>query len=418
MEDPKSDDVAALPQDLETEWRSRGWPGEVLAEARASRVPDTQLRRLLAWNVPLARVEAEVRWAALLRNGRIRFRQVTGDDDVAFRELWANSPEEIGDWDVTVERGPNAFAQFELQERPVISALFDGDLMVACVSFSMRRTLAGGQNVAVRFAQAMRVHKEQRRHGYGNWVRSLPWPVGLGQPSHIQYDYIRARNMAMEAWNRKHMPNVDSVPKRENDVPGMPVTVLKYEAQPMAGAKEGLRPARPEDLTACVAMINRTHIGRDLFRPYTVEFLESRLGVGLPDAYPEHMKPGYCLRDLRVVEREGKIVACGGLWDRGRDLWERWRHRESGDEQLIACTALLDAGFSPGHEAALADLIRHFIGLTDAYGRSQLLAPLQALPQIEVLLADMPSTPETRYLQWRGDTPAITSPVHVDLVYW
>lgn len=175
-------------------------------------------------------------------------------------------------------------------------------------------------------------------------MRSLPWAIGLGQPSHIQYDYIRAHNMAMEAWNRKHMPNVDSVPKRDNDVPGMPVTVRKYEAKPMTRATDGLRLARPGDLAACVAMINHTHIGRDLFRPYTVEFLEDRLGVGLPDADPEHLRPGYCLRDLWVVEREGQVF--------------------------------------------------------------------------EALLADMPSTPETRYLQWRGDTPAIASPVHVDLVYW
>ena len=115
-----------------------------------------------------------MRWADLLNNGSMRFRQLTVADNEEFCALSANSPEEIGDWDVTAERGPNGFAQFELQERPVLNGLFDRNVMVACVSFSLRHTLVGGQRIAVRYGQAMRVHKDHPRHGYAHWVDRCP----------------------------------------------------------------------------------------------------------------------------------------------------------------------------------------------------------------------------------------------------
>ncbi len=382
------------------------------------RISDIQLERLLFWEVPLERIEEEIRWADQLNNGTMRFRQLTVADNDEFCTLWANSPEEIGEWDVTAERGPNGFAQFELQERPVLNGLFDRSVMVACVSFALRHTLVGDERIHVRYGQAMRVHKDHRRHGYAHWVRSLPWAVGINRPTQIQYDYIRSHNMTMAQWNRKYMPKVDTVPVRDDDVPGIPVTVLEYPARAVPSVAERIRPARPEDFERCVALINRTHGGRDLFRPYTAEFLTDRLDVGLPDTGPHGWKPAYCLDDFYVVERGETIMACAGLWDRGRDLRERWRHRETGDERVISVAALLDIGFAEGHERALANLIEQFIGLTHGLGRDYLLAPLATLPKVEMLLTRNEPVSETRYLQWRGKTPTITAPTHLDLVYW
>jgi hypothetical protein len=79
---------------------------------------------------------------------------------------------------------------------------------------------------------------------------------------------------------------------------------------------------------------------------------------------------------------------------------------------------MLDIGFAEGQEDALAELIEHFIGMTNALGRDYLVAPLERLPKVEALLARYKPEPETRYLQWRGETPSITAPTHLDLVYW
>jgi hypothetical protein len=398
-------------------WRERALPPELLADLRERRISEGQLERMLFWNAPQERFELEAKWAGLVADGTIRWRQVTHDDNDAFCELWANAPEEIGEFDVTAERGPSAFAQFDLQERPVLNALLDGPTMVACVSFALRHTLVGGERLWVRYGQAMRVHKDHRRHGYANWVRSLPWAVGLNAFTQVQYDYIRGRNMTMERWNRKNMPVLDTVPKRDDDVPGIPVTVTQYPAKPMQPG-ENIRAATADDLARCVELINRTHAGLDLFRPYTVEFLRDRLDPGFVPPGPFVPHNPYVFGDFYVVKRGGAIVACAGAWDRGRDIRERWRHRESGAERVISVMSLLDIGVADGHEDALAALIEHCIGLAYDRGRDYLVAALETLPRIAALLAHHEPVPETRYLQWRTESPALKVPAHLDLVYW
>ena len=204
-------------------------------------------------------------WSELLTNGTMRFRQIAPTDDDAFRELWANSPEAIGDWDVTVERGANAFAQFELQERPVLNGLFDGRTMVACVSFAIRRTTVGGQDIIVHYGQAMRVHTEHRGKQYAHWVRSLPWAVGIGRGTHLQYDYIRSREHDDgELEQEVHAGGGDGAAARGRGA-GVPVTVMQYPAR-ATGSTTGVRKARDGDLARCVELLNRTHGGRDLYR--------------------------------------------------------------------------------------------------------------------------------------------------------
>jgi hypothetical protein len=305
-----------------------------------------------------------------------------------------------------------------MQERPVLNALFDGPTMVACVSFSIRHTVVGGRRLWVRYGQAMRVHREHRRHGYANWVRSLPWAIGLTAPTEVQYDYIRGRNMTMERWNRKNMPVLDSVPKRDDDVPGTPATVLEYPAQRASGTDDRMRVATPSDLDACAALINGTHASRDLFRPYTREYLHDRLDPGFVPPIPRPTTRPYTFNDFFVVERSGAILACAGAWDRGRDIREHWRHRESGAERTLSIMSLLDIGVAEGHEDALAAIIDHCCGLAHERGRDYVVAPMETLPKVAGLLASREPVAETRYLQWRADSPSLKTPAHLDLVYW
>ena len=224
--------------------------------------------------------------------------------------------------------------------------------------------------------------------------------------------------MAMESWNRKFMPRVDSVPERQGEVPGIPTEVLQYPAQPATAVIAGVRRARLDDLAQCVELINATHEGRDLFRAYTLPSLLDRLDAGLAEGLRSAIERPYGLDDFYVVERGGKIIACGGLWDRGRDQWERWHHRESNDERVIAVTALLDYGVARGAEDALAALVDHFIGVTHKLGRDFVVAPLDAVPDVVALLESRAPIAETRYLQWRAETPRLNTPIHIDLVYW
>lgn len=409
-------DREAMRKEVDRGWAERGWPGDLLARARRLHISQELILRWFSWGATLERAEEEVRWAERLQDGSIRFRQLTIGDNEAFCELWANAPEQIGEWDVTVERVPNGFASFELQERPVLNGLFDAGVMVACVSFSLRHTIVAGQRISVRYGQAMRVHREHRGHAYAHWVRSLPWAIGLNMPTRVQYDYIRARNMTMERWNKKFMPSVSSVPTREDDVPGVPVTVSQFPATASAGTTAGIRQARPADYPRCAELINRTHGGRDLFVPCTPERLMERLEFDVPPHAP--WQPAYSSTDFWVLERGGAIVACAGLWDRGRDLRERWRHREGGQERTVSSTSLLDLGYADGADDAMASLIEHLIGVTHDLERDVLTAPLETLPEVAGLLSKYDPSAETRYLQWRAETPVLTTPAFLDLVYW
>jgi hypothetical protein len=397
-------------------WAEHGWPGDLLVRVRQVQISEEMILRWFRWGAPVERAQEEVGWAEKLRDGTLRFRQLTFADNEAFCELWANSPEQLGDWDVTVERGPNGFASFELQERPVLNGIFDGGVMVACVSFSLRHTIVGGTRISVRYGQAMRVHSEHRGKAYAHWVRSLPWAIGLNIFTRVQYDYIRGHNMTMEKWNKKFMPNVESVTKREDDVPGTPVTVLQIPVTGSAIEGAGVRRATPGDYARCAELINRTHAGRDLFVPYTAEWLTNRLEFDVPPNAP--WRPPYSLDDFWVLQRGGAVVACAGLWDKGRDLRERWRHRETGQDRVVESTIMLDIGFAEGAEDAMAALIEHLVGVTHKLGRDQLTAPLEYLPGVASLLAKFEPVEDTRYLQWRADDPALTTPAHLDLVYW
>ena len=111
-------------------------------------------------------------------------------------------------------------------------------------------------------------------------------------------------------------------------------------------------------------------------------------------------------------------MACAGLWDRGRDVREHWRHRENGDERTTSATALLDFGHAEEAEDALAALIEHHIGRSHELGRDFLVAPLETMPAVAEALSSLESEPETRYLQWRTEDPPLRTPAYLDLIYW
>ncbi|MEX2225126.1 MAG: hypothetical protein WEB52_01605 [Dehalococcoidia bacterium] len=406
-----------IPEDLRSQWRDKGFPEDLLDRAAAVRIPHHDLARHVQW-ASAEQATLYVGWMEHTANGAMRWRQAVFSDNDEFIDLWANAPEQIGDWDVTVERGPNAFAQFSLQERVVLPVLFDRGVMVACVSWSLRNTIVGGRKLGVRYGQALRVHQAFRRAGYGNWVRSVPWPIGVEMPTHTQYDYIRSHNQAVVEWWKRYTPGImDNVPERADNVPGVPVTVMQYPAAQVPHDASGIRAATADDLPRCVELINRTLDGLDLVRPYSVEFLQDRLDEGCWGDRFTDRPPVYRWGEFYVLEERGRIVACGGLWDRGRDLRERWRHRDTREERMVDATALIDFGYESGAAPAVARLIEHFIGQTHDLGRTFHFAPLEQHPEVAALLERHAPVPETRYLQWRMADPKCERPF-ADLVYW
>jgi hypothetical protein len=405
--------------ELRAATRARGWPEGLLERALESGIEPGRISGWLQWRAAdAADIERQIAWHERLTRGDLRAREITWGDHDAFCELWANAPEEIGDFEITTLRGPNGFAQFRLQERVTLQGIADGNVLVACVAWARRNVLVAGRRVSVSYGQALRVHKDYRRMGLGDAVRTVASAMNGALPTLTQYDYARAGNFAVVGWWEKHSPGFwKDIPREEGQVPGIPVSVAQLPARAAQGAGAGIRLARPADLEACVALVNRTHEGQDLFRPYTVERLSDRLDEGYWGARAAWFPHVYGWEDFFVLESGGRVRACAGLWDRGRDQRDRYRERASGAERTVSHAALMDWGFDAGAEDAMLELLDHFAGRAHALERTFLLAPLEQVAELAKRAEVFQPVIERRFMRWPVPDPAVTRP-YTDLAYW
>jgi hypothetical protein len=407
------------PDDLRALLGARGVSEAQLAGALAAGVTPNQLRGWAHWRKleaeDLARLTA---WHERFTVGDLRAREVQEADNDAFCELWASSPEDIGDLEITVLRGPDAFAQFRLQTNVHLQVIADGNVLVASVGWARRNVLIGGQRVSVSYGQALRVHSGYRRLGLGDAVRTISNAMNTRRSTVGQYDIMRSGNFAVVGWWEKHVPGFfDHTPKRENEVPGLPITVSMIPARAAGGAHPHVRLARPADLARCAELVTRTHAGLDLFRPYSAEWLESELDEGYWGERTAWYPSVYGWPDYFVLEVGGRIRACAGLWDRGRDLRERIRNRKTGEERTLAGASLLDWGFEDGGEAAMAELVAALADRTATLGRDFLAAPLDHQPELAKQLEPLEPGAETRLLRWGNRELPLLRP-YTDLRYW
>jgi hypothetical protein len=396
--------------------KTQGWPDGLAERALAVRTPSRQLEQWLAAKASenhLFQVERTIEVFERLAKGPYRARELTFRDEEAFQQLWANGPEKAGDWEVTIERSPNALAQFRLQPGASISVIeADGEL-VACTVWSPANCMIGGKPVSVHYAQGLRVRADRRREGLGDLVRRFP-SRALQHATLGQVMYLRIGNANMAGF-------LEAVKFQANaERPQKVVAAAYLTARPSDAGIDGLRPIEPRDLARCAELINRTHDGLDLFAPYGPESLRHMLDGGVWGEPPPWRPAVYGWADFQVVEQNGRVVACGGLWDRGRDMREVWRSA-AGEERRVQVAAALDLGCEAGREDALADLLRDFASRAAALGRQSLIADLEHMPDVTANLGDLELRWESRTLEWSPYLPALPRTLgecHLDLRYW
>ena len=391
-------------EELREAWRRRGWPEGLLERAYELRVRRSHIKRWVAgerWNIEKLHQALDRR--ARLLAGAMAVREATPEDSEALAGLYAHSPEEVGEWEVTVERGPYPFAQFQLQEHAKIQVMEDQGVLLAAMAHANRPSIVGGRPVTVHISSAWRVREECRGEGYGPLVqRAVKPPVtGSGVGS---YYYRR------QAGGQR---------KRR-----MSATVQCFGGRSFAGDAGGIRLAGPADIRCCIELINRTHHGLDLFRPYSEEYLQGKLDELCRGPEPGARPAVYGMQDYYLLEEGGRIVACAGLWDKARHVREAWRHKLSGERRVVESTALLDFGHAEGRDDAMARLIGYLIGVTDGLGRDQLMAPLEFLPSLAGQLASYQPVTEKRAFYWQPDKVLkdlglrMLARPYTDLAYW
>lgn len=396
--------------------QARGWPAGLAERALAVRTPRAHLEGWLAAPADangLFQIERTIEVFERLAGGPYRARELTARDEEAFEALWADAPEKVGDWEVTVERSPDALAQFRLQPGASISVVEAEGELVACTAWSPANCLVGGKPCSIHYAQGLRVRAGRRREGLGDLVRRFP-SRALQNPTVGQIMYMRIGNAGMAGF-------LEAVKfQAQGERPQKVVGAVHLAARAAPAAPRGMRPVAEADLGRCTELINRAHAGLDLFAPLGAESLRSRLDGGVWGEGPPWRRRVYGWPDFLVIEARGRIVACGGLWDRGRDMREVWRSKE-GEVRRVEVAAALDLGCEAGREDVLADLLRHFASRAAALGRQSLIADLEHLPKIVERLADLDPRVESRTLEWSPFLPGLPLTLgdcHLDLRYW
>ena len=413
-----------VPEELQRKARELGWDEGLVRRALELRVGMHQIEFWQQFeNMSKENVIRLLDRRERLMFGTMRVREVVSDDDEALAEMYAHSPEDIGDWQVTTERSPNPFAQLRLQENTNMVIMEDRGVILGAHAHSTRNSIVSGTRLSVHVQTAFRLREEVRGLGLSHLLRMSEGPA-CSWFGMFNYYYMRSQNLGAYGWIKSYRPDyADALGEAENAVPGLPATV--YHITPHSPVPDAdVREANPAELEQCVDVINRTHDGLDLFRPYTAEFLRTRLDGPAASLQPDHHSPVYGWKDFCVLEQNGEILACAGLWDRGRDLREVWQHKETGESRVVASTALLDFGYAEGHEDALARVIAYYAGRTSELERDTLIAPLEHLPGVLERLAGYDPEPEARVIQFQVDTnvPELADVnlkrPYTDLAYW
>ena len=424
MNDPDVFVVAPVTAQRREQAAAAGWQDGLIDRIAALRWPEWRIDLYLGFRgfPTIEMIESEVRDRERLSEG-LCAREATWEDDERLSDLYQNANERIGEWDVTVERSPNPYAQLRVQENAHVKILTERGVALGANTYSGRSSLVGGGKLSVGWMGGWRIRNGFRRLGYSNLLMNAPGSAAnvFGM---LTYWYVRIENATAHSWISSRVTGLNDDSGAGRVIAKLTATVHHLAPNPLAVRHPGVRSVQPGDLRRCVDLINRTHAGLDLFRPYSEAFLEQRLDDLFWGPKPPFVPAVYGWEDMVVLEEDGEIVACGGLWDRGRDVRERWCDRSTGEERVVDSTHVLDTGHAQGRADALATVLGHLLVRTAELGRTTLVAALEFLPEVLARLEWAAPEPESRSLETMGFTSpdvridaAITRP-YTDLAYW
>jgi len=285
----------------------------------------------------------------------LSIREATAADNEALLELEHSSPLALGDAEVILDRSPDYFACLSLQEDARVVVAEEGGRLVGVCSAAWHRAPLLGKPRALLYIQKGRVRPEFQRQRISSlliWALLESWRM-RGVTFDSTYWLISADNSnslaavqraGVPLWPKEvHLVDLDREAGRRAEVPAL-----------------RLKSDRAQEV---VALLNRTHAGKELFAPYTEERLQARL----------RRTPEYGWQNWWGIEgTSGRLVAVAGLLDLGR--WWRIvrRLKAGGKETTTSAAGVFDFGYAEGGERQMVDLLRHLLEVTASWGRDYL----------------------------------------------
>ena len=282
-------------------------------------------------------------------------REATPSDNEALLNLERSAPLDLGEVEVTLDRSPDYFACLSLQEDARVMVAEERGRLVGVCAAARRRVPLLGKLQSLLYIQKGRVRPECERRRISSlliWALVESWRT-RGMAVDSPYFLISTDNEkslsavhhgGLHPWPKEaHLVEIDTQTRRRQGVP-----VVRLGA---------------DRVQEVVALMNRTHMGKELFSPYTVEGLQARLG----------RTPEYSWHNWWGIEDPtGRLVAVAGLLDVG--LWWRVirRPKAAGDETTSSAADVFDFGYADGGEQQMAELLWHLLDVTASWGRDHL----------------------------------------------
>ena len=174
--DPASPELRARTEEA-------GWPAGLLDRVLGLRPNRDAIDTWLDTGFPTPEMLQDwVDQQEALAESTLRVRVATWEDNDLISDLCANSPETVGDWEVVVERAPNAFAQFRLQEHAYVIIAEDRRVGLGIVSRSMRNTVVDGERTSTHLMSGWRVRDGFRGMGLSNLLMQGAGPGNAWNP--------------------------------------------------------------------------------------------------------------------------------------------------------------------------------------------------------------------------------------------
>ncbi len=328
-----------------------------------------------------------------------RIREATPNDNDALLELERNAPLDLGDRVLSFERAPNYFAHQEMQEHGRVLVAEEDGRLVGVVAGAWHDVLVGGRRRRLLYVHQGRVLPEYRRRHVGTDLVVQQMALATEADFDGPYWLISPDNDTSLAFNRR--ARAESWP-----VDG------RMDAFDVAARREPTRDVGsigPGDLPQVVELINRTHAGREMFLPYDVESVRTRLG----------RSPSYGWQHWRGYRSEGVLIAAAGAWDFGRSLRVTEREKATGTEHMALPAYVLDYGYAAGAEETMVDVFMALMALASESERDRLSIALPAESPLFPLMADVPhSTTVLQILTPGTPTPSeVSGSAYLDPVY-